>query len=63
MTPERFQKIYPYLSGWIATTLRNHTQWSRTVASACFKRLPLYYSPELLARAKFVPVPRSRCHH
>ena len=56
MTPEQFQAVYPYLTGWIATTLRNHTQWARTVSSAGFKRLPLYYSPELLARARFVPV-------
>lgn len=56
MTPEQFQKIYPYLTGWIDTTLRNHTQWARSVSSAGFQRLPLYYSPELLARAKFVPV-------
>lgn len=56
MTPEQFQAVFPYLTGWIATTLRNHTQWARTVSSAGFKRLPLYYGPELLARAKFVPV-------
>lgn len=56
MTPEQFQRVYPYLTGWIATTLRNHTQWAQSVSSAGFKRLPLYYSPALLARAKFVPV-------
>jgi len=56
MTPEQFQKIYPHLTGWIATTLRSHAPSARNVASAGFKRLPLYYSPELLARAKFVPV-------
>lgn len=58
MTPEQFQAVYPHLIGWIAKTLRSHTQWTHTVASAGFKRLPLYFSRKLLAQAKFVPVPK-----
>jgi hypothetical protein len=56
MTSEEFQKIYPLLAGWIDRTLRQHASEARPVSSAGFKRLPLYFSPSLLARAKYVPV-------
>lgn len=58
MTPEEFQRLYPLLAGWIDGTLRTHAAMARSVASCGFKRLPLYYSPTLLARAKFVAVAR-----
>ena len=58
MTPAEFQKIYPLLAGWIERTLRSHALEMRPVASTGFKRLPLYYSSALLARAKYVPVDR-----
>ncbi|HEY4247095.1 MAG TPA: hypothetical protein VGM64_09580 [Lacunisphaera sp.] len=58
MTPEVFRKIYPLMAGWIDNTLSSHVEKARSVASTGFKRLPLYYSSALLARAKFVPVDR-----
>lgn len=56
MTTEEFQKFYPLLAGWIDCTLRQHAPGARPVASAGFKRLPLYYSSKLLAGTKYVPV-------
>ena len=59
LTPEEFQRVAPLLTGWIESTLRDHASTARSVASAGFKRLPLYFSIELLARAKFVPVAKA----
>lgn len=56
MTPEEFQLLYPHLKAWIDTTLSQHAATAKRVATAGFRRLPQYYRPELLARAKFVPV-------
>jgi len=56
MTSEQLQRVYPYLTGWIASTLCSHAQWTCTVASAGFERLPLYFSAGLLERAKFITV-------
>lgn len=56
MTPEQFRAIYPHLIAWIKQTLSNHEKGAKSVASLGFRRLPQYYSPELLAAAKVVVV-------
>jgi hypothetical protein len=56
MTDEQFKAVYPKVSEWIRHTLFSHAAKARTVASVGFKRLPLYFSPELLSTTKFVVV-------
>ena len=56
MTSEQFRAIYPHLIGWIEQTLANHKKEARPAGSLGFRRLPQYYSPELLASAKVVVV-------
>lgn len=56
MTQQEFDVKYPLIMGWIKQTLEAHVQKARTVASLGFKRLPQYFSPELLAFAKVVYV-------
>ena len=56
MTPEEFQKFYPFLLGWIDVTLRAHAGNAQTVASRGFSRLPLYFSADTLASANVVLV-------
>ena len=56
MTEEQFKAIYPQVSEWIRQTLISHTAKARVVASVGFRRLPLYFSPELLNTTKFVVV-------
>lgn len=56
MTPQEFQAIYPHVIGWIHQTLAAHAEQARAVASLGFRRLPLYFSQELLASAKAVHV-------
>lgn len=58
MTPEEFQKLYPHVIGWIRLTLAAHEKNAKSVASAGFSRLPLYFSPKLLASTKYVTVDR-----
>ena len=58
MTPEEFQALYPHVIGWIHRTLAAHEKNAKSVASAGFVRLPLYFSNELIASTKFVVVDR-----
>lgn len=58
MTPESFQGALPGVATWIRETLLAHAAEARPVSSLRFERLPQYFSPELLASAKFVPVDR-----
>jgi len=59
MTPEEFQALYPHVIGWIRLTLATHEKNAKSVASVGFVRLPLYFSHELLASTKYVPVDRA----
>jgi hypothetical protein len=56
MTQQEFEAKYPLIMGWIQQTLSSHTPKARVVASLGFRRLPQYFSPELLAYAKVVYV-------
>jgi len=58
MTPDEFAAVYPVVLSWIRQTLADHAQSARTVASQNFKRLPLYFSQELLDNTKFIVAPR-----
>lgn len=58
MTPEEFQALYPHVIGWIRRTLAANEKNAKSVASAGFVRLPLYFSNELIASTKFVAVDR-----
>lgn len=62
MTPKDFKKAFPFVSKWITQTLSENSAKAKPVGSLNFKRLPLFYSNDLLARAKVVfvekcPVP------
>ncbi len=62
MTPEDFQKVFPFVRDWIYQTLAANAVKAKSVASFNFPGLPRYYSSGLLARAKVVfvgkcPVP------
>jgi hypothetical protein len=59
MTPEEFQALYPHVIGWIRLTLAAHEKNAKSVASAGFARLPLYFSHELIASTKYVVVDRA----
>ena len=59
MTAQQFQTIYPHVINWIRDTLANHAVQAQIVASVGFRRLPLYFSPALLASTKFVAVDRA----
>ena len=58
MTPEEFQAVYPHVIDWIRQTLGAHEKSAQTVGSMGFRRLPLYFSRELLETAKVVAVDR-----
>ncbi len=58
MTPGEFQALYPDVIGWIRFTLAAHEKNARSMASAGFVRLPLYFSHELIASTKYVAVNR-----
>src|SRR5262249_55245371 len=58
MTPEQFQAVYPHFMAWIERLLAAHADQAQPVASKLFPRLPLYFSRELLASARFVVVER-----
>lgn len=62
MTPEQFQRVFPFVSDWISQTLVTHDAKAKSVVSFNFPRLPRYYSTDFLSRAKVVfvdkcPVP------
>ena len=56
MTPQEFQVLFPKVEMWIKQTLSDHAVKAQTVASRKFKRLPRYFSQELLDSAKVVIV-------
>ena len=58
MTPGQFNAIYPQMYEWIRQTLASNAVKARTVDSVGFKRLPLYFSSELLNTAKFIVIDR-----
>lgn len=54
MTPEDFQKVFPFVRDWISRTLAAHATKAKPISSFNFPRLRHYYSSDLLARAKVV---------
>jgi hypothetical protein len=56
MTTEQFEAKYPLILGWIEQTLAAHTTQARPVASLGFKRLPQYFSADVLQSARVVYV-------
>lgn len=54
MTPEEFQAHYPQVIGWIRSTLQAHEGGAKSVASAGFVRLPLYFGQDLLEDCIFM---------
>jgi hypothetical protein len=58
MTPEEFAAAYPVVLAWIRKTITDHEHSAKTIASRGFKRLPSYFSQELLDTTKVVPVTR-----
>jgi hypothetical protein len=54
MTPEQFQRVFPFVREWIARTLAASAAQAKPIASLNLPRLPSYYSNDLLARAKAV---------
>ena len=57
MTRDEFNQLLPLVQQWIAYTLEYHASEARPIASLNFRRLGQYYSPETIARARFVSVP------
>ena len=47
MTPETFEKLYPFVDSWIESTLAAHAGGKRAVASCGFPRLQNYFRGEL----------------
>jgi hypothetical protein len=58
MTQKEFDEKYPLIFAWIQDTLAKHASNAQPVASLGFKRLPLYFSPDVLAKAKVVYLPK-----
>jgi hypothetical protein len=58
MSPEEFAAAYPLVLAWLQQTVAGHEGSAKTVASKGFKRLPSYFSQELLHAAKVVAVTR-----
>jgi len=56
MTPEQFRALYPQLLSWIEQTLAKYKNDAHPVTSLGFRRLPQYFSKELLASTKVVSV-------
>jgi hypothetical protein len=56
MTKEELEAKYPLIFGWIQQTLAAHATQARPVASLGFKRLPQYFSAEVLQSASVVYV-------
>jgi hypothetical protein len=49
MTPDEFAAVYPVVFYWIRQTIAEHEHSGKIVASMGFKRLPLYFSQDLLS--------------
>ena len=58
MTPEEFSSVYPNVIEWIRQTIADHEHSGKSVASIRFRRLPLYFSKQLLETTKVVSVDR-----
>ena len=58
MTPQEFEAVFPKVMDWIHRTLSAHAPRARPIAAANFKRLPLHFSQEQVAAAKYVIVDR-----
>jgi hypothetical protein len=58
MTPEEFHAVYPRVIGWIGQTLNAHANEAKSVARLPFRRLPYYFSSDLLKSTKVVFVDR-----
>ncbi len=58
LQPDQFRALYPPLIGWIQHTLDAHAALARPVGTLGYRRLPRYFSAELLTAAKAVVVVR-----
>jgi hypothetical protein len=58
MTPEEFASANPVVLAWIHQTIADHKHLTKTVASRGFKRLPRYFSGDLLQTTKVATVDR-----
>jgi hypothetical protein len=58
MTPDEFAAVYPVVLDWIRQTIAEHEHSGKIVAAIGFKRLPLYFSQELLNTTKVVTISR-----
>jgi hypothetical protein len=54
LTPEELTRALPLVLGWIRATLAANAGKMRSVSSAGFARLPLYFQQKTLSAAKFV---------
>jgi hypothetical protein len=52
MTKDDFETKYPLIIDWIDQALADHAPQARLVASLGFKKLPQYFSPDVLELAK-----------
>ncbi len=57
LTPEQFEQAWPRVTRWITQLLADHAGAARPVGEIGFRRLPSYFSRELL-KAKVVLVDR-----
>ena len=58
MTQKEFDEKFPLILSWIQNTLAAHAASARAVGLLGFKRLPQYFQPELLTKAKVVYLPK-----
>ena len=58
MTPDEFAAVYPVVLDWIRQTIAEHEDSAKIIAVRGFKRLPLYFSQELLNTTKVVIISR-----
>jgi hypothetical protein len=58
MTADEFAAVYPLVLDWIQQTIAKHEHSGKIVGARGFKRLPLYFSQELLNTTKVVTVSR-----
>ena len=58
MPPEEFKAVFRLINAWIDDTLASYKGVAESVDSLEFKRLPKYFSSELLGSAKVVLVDR-----
>jgi hypothetical protein len=58
MTPDEFAAVYPIVLYWIRQTITEHEDAGKIVASKGLKRLPLYFSQDLLNTTKVVTISR-----